>query len=66
VEQVGTKFLWNPDTVIVAERGELVYTYGKYEHLEKDSVGNLKISSSGIFHTIWKKQKDGSWKFVWD
>lgn len=66
MEQVGTKFLWKPDTVIVAESGELVYTYGKYEHLEKDSVGNLKISSSGIFHTIWKKQKDGSWKFVWD
>ena len=66
MEQAGTKFLWKPDTVIVAESGELVYTYGKYEHLEKDSVGNLKILSCGIFDTIWRKQKDGSWKFVWD
>lgn len=66
MEKAGTKFRWEPDTVIVTESGELGYTYGKYEHLEKDSVGNLKISGTGIFHTIWRKQKDGSWKFVWD
>jgi ketosteroid isomerase-like protein len=31
----------------------------------KDSVGNKK-DFKGIFHTVWKKQKDGSWKYVWD
>lgn len=66
IEKVGTKFRWKPDTVIVAESGDLGYTYGKYEHLEKDSLGNLKVANRGIFHTVWKKQKDGSWKYAWD
>lgn len=66
IQKMGTKFRGKPDTVVVAESGELGYTYGKYEHLEIDSVSNLKVTSSGIFHTIWRKQKNGSWKFVWD
>ncbi|MCA4900986.1 MAG: YybH family protein [Bacteroidota bacterium] len=66
IEKAGTKFKWSPDTVVVSESGEMGYTYGKYQHFEKDSLGNLKVASSGIFHTVWKKQKDGSWKYVWD
>lgn len=66
IEKAGTKFKWSPDTVVVSERGDMGYTYGKYQHFEKDSLGNLKVASSGIFHTVWKKQKDGSWKYVWD
>ena len=23
-------------------------------------------SEEGVFHTVWKRQPDGSWKFVWD
>lgn len=66
IEKAGIKFKWSPDTVVVSESGEMGYTYGKYQHFEKDSLGNLKVASSGIFHTVWKKQKDGRWKYVWD
>lgn len=56
---------WTPDFVDVSSSGDLGYTYGKYVYTSSDSLGN-KQSSEGIFHTVWKRQPDGTWKFVWD
>ncbi len=56
---------WKPDFVDVSASGDLGYTYGKYVYAATDSLGNTK-SNEGIFHTVWKRQQDGSWKFVWD
>lgn len=56
---------WAPDFVDVAASGDLGYTYGKFTYSAIDSIGN-KVESSGIFHTVWKKQPDKTWKFVWD
>jgi len=55
---------WTPDYIYVADCGTLAYTYGKFIYSTRDSAGN-KIERSGVFHTIWKKQKD-TWKYVWD
>jgi ketosteroid isomerase-like protein len=55
---------WAPDFVQVSDDGTLAYTYGKYEWVFNDSTGEKKYT--GIFHTVWKKMKDGKWKFVWD
>lgn len=56
---------WKPDFVSVSNDGTLAYTYGKYVWTVKDSVGNKK-DYKGVFHTVWKRQKDKSWKYVWD
>ncbi len=56
---------WSPDKVVAAKSGDLGYTYGKYQFSAVDTAGQ-KISSEGIFHTVWQKQPDGAWKFVWD
>ena len=56
---------WKPEFVDVSEDGTLAYTYGKFVWTSTDSVGNKK-DFKGRFHTVWKKQKDGSWKYVWD
>lgn len=56
---------WKPDFVDVSKDGEMAYTYGKFIWTFKDSLGNKK-DFKGLFHTVWKKQKDGSWKYVWD
>lgn len=56
---------WKPDFVTVSSSGDLAYTYGKYNFSAKDQAGN-KIENAGIFHTVWKKEADGKWKFVWD
>ncbi|NER16122.1 YybH family protein [Spongiivirga citrea] len=56
---------WKPTFVDVSESGDLAYTYGDYVFTSLDSLGNKK-ENKGIFHTVWKRQKDGNWRFVWD
>ena len=56
---------WTPDFIDVSKDGTLGYTYGRYLWQSKDSAGKVD-SARGVFHTVWKKQKDGSWRFVWD
>ena len=56
---------WKPDFVDVSASGDLGYTYGKYTYTYQDSTGQDKVSK-GIFHTVWKRQPDNTWKFVWD
>lgn len=53
------------DFVDVSDDGSMAYTYGRYVCKEQMGVDTYQ-SSQGVFHTIWKKQKDGSWKYVWD
>jgi hypothetical protein len=54
-----------PNSVFVSESGDMAYTYGKYKMSLPDSSGHM-ITKAGIFHTVWKRQLDGSWKYVWD
>lgn len=57
----GTKeLIWNPEFAEVAESGELGYTWGKWSLAGKDTV------YYGNYFTVWKKQKDGSWKVKLD
>ena len=56
---------WVPDFVDVASSGDLGYTYGRYSYTVTDSDGTV-TKTQGIFHTVWKKEPDGSWKYVWD
>lgn len=54
------KLSWTPDHIDVSGCGTMAYTYGRYLMIT-DSA-----RSEGIFHTVWKKQSDKSWKYVWD
>ena len=56
---------WSPDFIEASPDGNLAYTYGKYLWQSKDSTGK-PVEFKGVFHTVWKKQKDGSWRYVWD
>lgn len=56
---------WTPDCIEVSKDGSLGYTYGKYSWQQIGEKGDT-IRSTGVFHTVWKKQADGSWKYVWD
>ncbi|MCB9080616.1 MAG: nuclear transport factor 2 family protein [Lewinellaceae bacterium] len=59
------KLQWTPDFVDASTSGDLGYTYGKYQFSAVDSTGQ-PLDATGYFHTVWKKQTDGTWKFVWD
>ncbi len=56
---------WQPDFVEVSQCNDLGYTYGKYTYKTINNYGDT-ISGKGIFHTVWKKQPNGEWKFVYD
>lgn len=56
---------WTPDFIEVSDCGNLGYTYGKYVWRVKNKDGKIQ-DYKGIFHTVWKKQADNSWKYVWD
>ncbi|HQU57803.1 MAG TPA: nuclear transport factor 2 family protein [Saprospiraceae bacterium] len=56
---------WQADFVDAAASGDMGYTYGRYVFVAEDPAGK-PIRTAGIFHTVWKKQPDGKWKFVYD
>ena len=53
---------WQPRGGTVAQSGELGYTYGVYAL--KPAAKDTTIY--GTYVSIWKKQANGSWKFVLD
>lgn len=57
------KLTWEPIKAEMAESGELGYTYGKYFFTAMDSV---ESTSTGYYISVWKKQNDGTWKYVLD
>jgi ketosteroid isomerase-like protein len=57
--------VWTPVGADVAASGDLGYTFGTYEFHGVDKDGT-PIFAVGKYTTIWKLQKDGSWKVVLD
>lgn len=51
---------WSPAGAEIAASDDLGYTYGIYKLELKDTV------LRGTYVSVWKKQKDGKWKFVLD
>jgi len=56
---------WAPSKVEVSDDGTLGYTWGKYESTATNAAGKPEVTT-GIYLTIWKRQSDGRWKFVYD
>ena len=63
--QPGDNLTWTPTFVDVSSSGDMAFTYGDFVFTYLDSLGNKK-ENRGIFHTVWKMQKDSSWKYAWD
>ena len=61
----GTSLSWTPVKADMAASGDLGYTYGNYVFKHKDKSGKM-ITDYGKYTSIWKRQKDGSWKVVVD
>jgi len=55
---------WQPAFAGMAASGDMGFTTGPWE--AKPDVNDEKPSGYGHFVTVWKKQADGSWKFVVD
>jgi ketosteroid isomerase-like protein len=59
------KAYWTPDYIDASQDGTMAYTYGKYRWTMTGKSGEVQ-EYRGVFHTVWKKQPDGTWKYVWD
>ncbi len=57
--------IWTPVYADMAASGDLGYTYGTFEFRSKDKDGKATVEY-GKYVSIWKKQKDGSWRVVMD
>lgn len=55
---------WEPIFADVSRAGDLGYTTGPWEFRQNGAED--KPVAFGQYFTIWKKQRDGSWKFVLD
>lgn len=60
-----TPLKWNPVKAEVSPDGKLGYTFGNWEYKTKDGTGKI-VESHGNYITIWRRQNDGTWKYVFD
>ena len=59
------RLTWTPVAGDISSSGDLGYTYGTFQFHSKDKDGQPHIEH-GKYTSIWKLQKDGSWKVVLD
>jgi ketosteroid isomerase-like protein len=64
-DQPGVSLTWSASFTDVSDDGTLGYNYGRYEMRAPGPDGKEKVRT-GWFLTIWKRQPDGTWKYVMD
>ncbi len=64
-DEPGIKLTWSASFSDVSDDGTLGYNYGRYE-LHRPGADGQPILRTGWFLTIWKRQPDGSWRYVMD
>ena len=56
---------WTPGRIGVSDDGNLAWTYGPFVWKLIREEGDTVVTR-GVFHTVWKRQKDGTWRYLWD
>jgi hypothetical protein len=56
---------WKPLFASIANSGDLGFTVGEYINTVRGPTG-AAVQRYGKYLTVWKRQKDGSWKFLVD
>jgi uncharacterized protein (TIGR02246 family) len=64
-EDDGPRLAWKPTHAEVLVGGDLGYTVGTWTSRTKGPDGKPS-EAHGQYLTTWRKQKDGSWKIVYD
>jgi ketosteroid isomerase-like protein len=65
LDDKNNRLVWTPVGADISASGDLGYTYGTFEFHSKNKEGTLTVEY-GKYTSIWKLQKDGSWKVVLD
>lgn len=56
---------WEPLAADLSASGDMGYTYGIYT-VQMDSPEGIAVTKEGTYVTVWKKDRNGKWKFVLD
>lgn len=64
-DQPGVSVTWSAMFTDVSDDGTLGYNWGRYEWRLPGADGKERVRS-GFFLTIWKRQPDGTWRYVMD
>jgi len=56
---------WEPVRAELSRGGRLGYTWGRFKSTRKGPDGKV-VTRRGSYITIWEKQKDGSWRVLFD
>jgi ketosteroid isomerase-like protein len=65
LDDKNNRLLWTPVGADISASGDLGYTYGTFEFHSNNKEGKPTVDY-GKYTSIWKLQKDGSWKVVLD
>ncbi len=60
------KFKWEPVKGDISSSGDLGYTFGNWQIVIKGGPTSKDTTVYGNYISIWKKEADGSWKYVLD
>jgi predicted aspartyl protease/ketosteroid isomerase-like protein len=61
----GLSIDWTPEEAVVAESGELGFTWGRYVASARDSNGKLVVQY-GKYLDVWKRQSADVWRWIAD
>jgi len=64
-DQPGISVTWSAMFTDVSDDGTLGYNWGHYEWRSPGADGKERVRT-GFFLTIWKRQPDGTWRYVMD
>jgi ketosteroid isomerase-like protein len=64
-QRAGGTLNWRPVYADAVESGDLGWTVGEYVFTGRGANGSV-VQRFGKYLTIWKKQRDGEWRFVVD
>ena len=59
------KIEWNPEEAVVANSGDLGYTWGHFIATYHDDKGKL-TAERGRYLDVWRRQTDGQWRWIVD
>jgi ketosteroid isomerase-like protein len=65
LDDKNNRLVWTPVGADISASGDLGYTYGTFEFHSKNKEG-MPTVEYGKYTSVWKLQKDGSWKVVLD
>ncbi|WP_461128167.1 YybH family protein [Spirosoma aerophilum] len=61
----GPVLTWQVLKADAAQSGELGYTFGQWMLTKRSEAGN-RSATYGVYMTVWKRQRNGQWRFVLD